>query len=60
VYALQPGEGRSFAADMTIRIELSHGASAQVSVNGVDHGFPGKAGQPWHDTYSFTESSPSP
>jgi hypothetical protein len=60
VYTLQPGEGRSFAADMTIRIELSHGASAQISVNGVDQGFPGKAEEPWHDTYSFGESTPSP
>jgi cytoskeleton protein RodZ len=60
VYTLQPGEGRSFAADMTIRIELSHGASARISVNGVDRGFPGKADGPWHDTYSFDESSPSP
>lgn len=62
-YTLQPGEGRSFAADVTLRIELSHGASAQVTVNGVDLGFPGKADRPWHDTYSFDEggsSSPSP
>jgi cytoskeleton protein RodZ len=62
-YTLQPGEGRSFAADVTLRIELSHGASAQITVNGVDQGFPGKAGRPWHDTYSFDEgrsSSPSP
>jgi hypothetical protein len=60
VYTLQPGEGRSFAADMTLRIELSHGASAHVWVSGVDQGFPGKADGPWHDTYSFAESSPSP
>lgn len=62
-YTLQPGEGRSFAADVMVRIELSHGASAQITVNGVDQGFPGKAGRPWHDTYSFGEgrsSSPSP
>jgi cytoskeleton protein RodZ len=60
VYTLLPGEGRSFAADMTLEIELSHGASAQVWVSGVDNGFPGKADRPWHDTYSFAESSPSP
>jgi hypothetical protein len=60
VYTLQAGEGRSFAADMTLRIELSHGASAQVWVSGVDHGFPGKADRPWHDTYSFDEPTPSP
>jgi cytoskeleton protein RodZ len=62
-YTLQPGEGRSFAADVTLRIELSHGASARITVNGVDHGFPGKASRPWHDTFSFDEgrsSSPSP
>lgn len=60
VHTLQPGEGRSFAADMTIRIELSHGASAQVWVSGVDQGFPGKADGPWQKTYSFVDSSPSP
>lgn len=62
-YTLQPGEGRSFAADVKLEIELSHGASAQITVNGVDQGFPGMAGRPWHDTYSFDEggtSSPSP
>jgi hypothetical protein len=58
-YTLQPGEGRSFAADLTLRIELSHGASAQVTVNGVDQGFPGKADRPWHDTYSFDEGGSS-
>jgi cytoskeleton protein RodZ len=62
-YTLQPGEGRSFAADVKLKIELSHGASAQITVNGVDRGFPGRVGQPWHDTYSFDEggsSSPGP
>ena len=62
-YTLQPGEGRSFAADVKVQVDLSHGASAQITVNGVDQGFPGRAGKPWHKTYSFGEggsSSPSP
>jgi cytoskeleton protein RodZ len=62
-YKLQPGEGRSFAADVKVEVDLSHGASAQITVNGVDQGFPGRAGKPWHKTYSFEEgesSSPSP
>lgn len=60
-YTLLPGESRSFAADVTLELRLSHGASAQVTVNGVDKGYPGKAGRPWQYTYSFEEGgTPSP
>ena len=60
-YTLQPGEGRSFDGDVTVDIRLSHGASAQVTVNGVDKGFPGRAGRPWRGRFSFDdETSPSP
>lgn len=58
-YTLQPGEGRSFAADVKLEVDLSHGASAQITVNGVDQGFPGRADKPWHQTYSFDEGGSS-
>ncbi len=58
-YALEPGEGRSFEATFALDVRLSSGATAQVTVNGNDLGFPGRKGKPWHGTYTY-EASPSP
>ena len=57
-YALEPGEGRSFEADLSLAIRLSSGQTAQVTVNGRDLGFPGEKGQPWQK--SLTYASPTP
>jgi cytoskeletal protein RodZ len=61
-YSLQPGEGRSFAADETLTVRLDHGASARVTVNGNDQGFPGKPARPWTGTFAYETggSTPSP
>jgi hypothetical protein len=53
VYALEAEEGRSFDAETSITIRLSEGASARVTVNGVDHGYPGVSDKPWKETYSY-------
>jgi len=58
-YSLEPGEGRSFEADLSLDIRLSSGSTAQVTVAGRDLGFPGKEGKPWHETYTY-ETSPTP
>lgn len=60
VFTLASDEGRSFEADATITILLSEGSSARVTVNGVDKGYPGKAGAVWEETYSYGEPSPTP
>lgn len=57
-YALEPGEGRAFEADLALRLRLSNGASAQVTVNGRDLGFPGKQGKPWRDTWRYEDPTP--
>ena len=62
-YSLQPGESRSFAADETLVVRLDHGASARVTVNGKDQGFPGKPTHPWKETFAYDTgggSTPSP
>lgn len=62
-YSLQPGEGRSFAADETLTVRLDHGASARVTVNGKDEGFPGTSTRPWQATFTYETgggSTPSP
>jgi hypothetical protein len=56
-FSLESGEGRSFHADTSVWIRLSDGRGAKVTVNGVSKGFPGRAGKPWHDTYSYDETS---
>ena len=56
-FSLEAGEGRSFHGDSSVWIRLSDGRGAKVTVNGVSKGFPGKAGQPWHDTYSYDETT---
>jgi Helix-turn-helix domain len=58
-FGLRPGESRSFDADVSLTIRLDHGASARVTVNGTDEGFPGKLHRPWQKTYRFA-ASPSP
>lgn len=57
-FELERDEGRSFDASNTITIRLSEGASARITVSGVDYGFPGDRGQPWEGTYSYDASSP--
>ena len=56
-FSLEAGEGRSFHGDRSVWIRLSDGRGAKVTVNGVSKGFPGKAGKPWHDTYSYDETT---
>ncbi len=52
-YELRAGEGRSFAAEATLRVRLDRGASAQVVVNGKDLGTPGRPGRPWSSTFRY-------
>lgn len=59
-FALEAGEGRSFEADRSLTVGLSEGASARVTVNGNDLGYPGQAGRPWQETFSYRSASPSP
>jgi hypothetical protein len=59
-FPLESGEGRSFEADVALRIELSEGASAQVTVNGRDLGFPGRADRPWHARYLLEAGGETP
>ena len=56
-FSLEAGEGRSFHGDASVWIRLSDGRGAKITVNGVSKGFPGKAGTPWHDTYSYDETT---
>jgi len=56
-FSLEPGEGRAFHGDTSVWIRLSDGRGAKITVNGVSKGFPGKAGKPWHDTYSYDETT---
>jgi cytoskeletal protein RodZ len=55
-YSLAADEGRSFEADTSITVRLSEGASARVTVSGVDYGFPGKPDSPWQETFSFGDA----
>lgn len=59
-FGLQAGEGRSFDARTWITVRLSEGSTANVTVSGVDKGFPGAPGRPWEDTYRIGPASPSP
>jgi hypothetical protein len=61
-FSLEPGESRSFEADMSLTIRLDHGASAHVTVNGDDKGFPGRRNRPWRETYRYENvpATPSP
>lgn len=56
-FSLAAGEGRSFHGDSSVWIRLSDGRAAKITVNGVNKGFPGRAGRPWHDTYSYDETT---
>jgi cytoskeletal protein RodZ len=56
-FSLEAGEGRSFHGDTSVWIRLSDGRGAKITVNGVSKGFPGKAGKPWHETYSYDETT---
>lgn len=60
IFHLEVGEGRSFDGDRSITIRLSEGGTAQITVNGSDEGFPGRAGRPWRKTYSYATASPTP
>ena len=57
-FSLEAGEGRSFHGDSSVWIRLSDGRGAKITVNGVSKGFPGKPGKPWHETYSYDETTP--
>jgi cytoskeletal protein RodZ len=59
-FHLEAGEGRSFDGDRSVKIWLSEGGSAQITVNGSDEGFPGVSGRPWRKTYSYATASPTP
>jgi hypothetical protein len=59
-FSLEPGESRSFEADLSLTIRLDHGASAHVTVNGDDKGFPGRRNRPWRETYSYGSVGPTP
>lgn len=56
-FELESDEGRSFDAAGSITIRLSEGATARITVSGVDYGFVGSRGEPWEDTYSYDEPS---
>lgn len=56
-YALRVGEGRSFAAAESLRLRLSRGLTAQVTVNGKDLGMPGRPGRPWSSTWRYGTAS---
>ena len=56
-FELESDEGRSFDASGSITIRLSEGATARITVSGVDYGFVGSRGEPWEDTYSYDEPS---
>lgn len=59
-FSMRTGESRSFDADQTIIVRLDHGASAHVTVSGVDYGFPGNPNHPWKKTFSYNTEDPSP
>ena len=56
-FSLTTGEGRSFDGDSSVWIRLSDGTGAKITVNGVSKGFPGDRGRPWHETYSYDETT---
>ena len=56
-FELRTDEGRSFDADGSITVRLCEGATARITVSGVDYGFPGRAGEPWQNTFSYGEPS---
>src|SRR5262245_26216857 len=56
-FSLESGEGRSFDGDSSVWIRLSDGTGAKVTVNGTPQGFPGTRGEPWHETYSYDETT---
>ncbi len=58
-YSLEADEGRSFEAASELTVRLSEGATTSVTVNGTPHGYPGKRGVPWEETYSYEASSPT-
>jgi cytoskeletal protein RodZ len=56
-YRLQEGEGRSFEGDASLRLRLSSGLTAEVTVNGKDLGMPGRPGKPWSATWRYASPS---
>jgi len=59
-FSLRPGESRSFEARSTITIRLDRGASARISVDGRDYGFPGRHDRPWRRTFSYQTGTQTP
>jgi DNA-binding XRE family transcriptional regulator len=58
-FALAAGEGRTFEGDRVIRVRLSEGGVAEVTVNGTDYGVVGREGRPWQRTFEYETASPS-
>jgi cytoskeletal protein RodZ len=56
-FRLEEGEGRSFEADASLRLRLSSGLTAEVTVNGKDLGMPGRPGKPWSATWRYASPS---
>lgn len=54
-YRLRQGEGRSFEASASLRLRLSRGSSAEVTVNGKDLGTPGRPNRPWSSVWRYHE-----
>jgi hypothetical protein len=52
-FRLLPGESRSFDADVSVAIRVSPGATADIVVNGVDKGTPGRSSRAWTHTYGY-------
>jgi hypothetical protein len=62
-YRLTRGETRSFQAVDRLVVRIDPGGSVGLTINGTDHGAPGKPGRSWEGTFSYgdpTEASPSP
>jgi hypothetical protein len=62
-YHLTRGETRSFQAASRLVVRIDPGGSVGLTVNGSDHGAPGKPGKAWQETFSYgdgPEGSSSP
>jgi hypothetical protein len=59
-YRLTRGETRSFEAASRIVVRIDPGGSVGLTVNGTDHGAPGKSGGAWQGTFSYGDVSGAP
>jgi cytoskeletal protein RodZ len=61
-YRLTKGETRSFEAAARLVVRIEPGGSVGLTINGTDHGAPGKPGSAWQRSFSYgddVEASPS-